>query len=76
MARALSRTDDVLARARELVIASEDSRVLQALRSAERTQSEAQTEYRAGHHEQALRMTQSARAMAHRAMRSAAAKSR
>ncbi len=76
VARALSRTDDVLTRARELLAASDDSRALQSLRSAERTQSEAQTEYRAGHYEQSLRMTQSARAMAHRAMRSAAARPR
>lgn len=74
VARALARTDDVLIRARELLAGSEDPRAQQALRSAERTQAEAQTEYRAGHHEQSLRMTQSARAMAHRAMRSATAK--
>ena len=74
MTRARNRL--VLTRARELLAASDDSRGQQTLRSAERTQSEAQTEYRAGHHEQSLRMTQSARAMAHRAMRSAAARPR
>lgn len=76
VARALSRTDDVLSRARELLATSDDSRAFQVLRTAERMQSEAHAEYRAGHYEQSLRMTQSARAMAHRAMRGAAAEPR
>lgn len=74
--RALSRTDDALARARDLIGGAHDPRAIQALQSAERMQAEAQTEYRAGHGPQALRMTQSARALANRAIRNASAKSR
>lgn len=69
--RALSRTDDVLSRAREVLAGEQDARAAQVLRSAEHMQIEAQSEYRAGHREQALRMTQSARALAHRAVRGA-----
>ncbi|MEO7868742.1 MAG: hypothetical protein ABIU54_13965 [Candidatus Eisenbacteria bacterium] len=74
--RALGRTDDMLTRAREVLSGADEPRAIAMLRSAEHLQAEAQTEYRAGHGEQALRMTQSARAFAHRAIRSATVKSR
>lgn len=76
VSRALSRTDEVIARARDLLSEHPDDRGLQALRAAEQMQSDAQQQARNGHGEQALRMTQSARAMAHRAMRAAAGRSR
>lgn len=71
VARALSRTDEVLATAREALNGTEDARVVQGLRAAERMQGDAHSEFRAGHSEQALRMTQSARTQANRVMRRA-----
>ena len=66
--RALQRTDQLIDRARDRVSgASEPAR--QALARAVEIQGRAWTEFRAGRFEASLRLTQSARAFAHRAIR-------
>lgn len=67
--RAIHRTDEVLARARDVVLASSKNRARDVLSRADRVQGEAQAQLRAGHSEAALRLTQSARIMAYRAVR-------
>jgi len=66
---ALRRTDDVLSRARDAVAAVNGEEGRQALGEATDLQSRAQSEFRAEHFEPSLRLTQAARAMAHRAIR-------
>jgi hypothetical protein len=73
--RALQRTDEVIARARDIVADHPNEQARNALRRAESLQAEAYAQFRAGHFEASLRLTQSARAMAHRAVRLAGGKS-
>lgn len=67
--RALTRTDELISRARDIVGDSENERARQALRRAVELQAEAWVQFRAAHHEASLRITQSARTFAHRAIR-------
>ncbi|MFN8586324.1 MAG: hypothetical protein U0704_00875 [Candidatus Eisenbacteria bacterium] len=68
-ARALQRTDEVLARVREQIGADGASGNRQALAAAEALQADAQLEYQRAHYEQALRMTQVVRVRAKRLVR-------
>jgi len=65
---ALKRTDDVLARARDAVASTGDPTARQALADATDLQNRAQAEYHAEHLEPSLKLTQAARATAHRAI--------
>lgn len=67
--RALRRTDDILARAQEAVSAHEDPRARAALGRAVDLQSEARREFAADRLDSSLRLTQSARNFALRALR-------
>lgn len=67
--RALQRTDQAIERARERVEESGNEAARQALSRAIELQSRAWTEFRAERFEASLRLTQSARAFAHRAVR-------
>jgi hypothetical protein len=67
--RALHRTDEVIVRAREIVAQSPRPRAKEVLARAERVQAEGQGQLRAGHFEAALRLTQTARNTAYRAVR-------
>lgn len=67
--QALRRTDDVIAKAHDAVAAAPSDRARQALAEATDLEGKAQSEYRAGHYDPSLRLTQTARAMAHRAVR-------
>lgn len=68
-ARALQRTDEVLARVREQAGAGGVGLNRQALSAIEAIQAEAQAEYQRAHYEQALRMTQVARVRAKRLLK-------
>ena len=72
-ARALQRTADVIARAREAVGDAAPEPARAALARAEALQSDAQGEYRAQRWDAALRLTQSARLLALRILRPAGA---
>lgn len=67
--RALRRTDEVLARARDAVADHGNERARELLARAERLQGGAHGQLRAGHFAASLRLTQSARTMAYRAIR-------
>lgn len=67
--RALQRTDQLIDRARERVEESGIEAAAQALGRAVELEGRAWTEFRAGRFEASLRLTQSARAFAHRAVR-------
>jgi DNA-binding transcriptional ArsR family regulator len=67
--RALRRTDEVIARAREVVGAGANDAARRALSRAVDLQGEATREDRAEHFDASLRLTTSARAFAHRAVR-------
>lgn len=67
--RALHRTDEVIDRARQELADGESPRAEVAMRQAGDLQQRAWAEFRAGHQEACLRLTQSARTAAHRAMR-------
>lgn len=67
--RALTRTDEVISRAREMIQEHENERARQALGRAIEVQAEAWVQFRAEHFEASLRLTQSARTFAHRAIR-------
>ncbi len=67
--RALTRTDEVISRAREAIHERDDERARQALERAVEVQTEAWTQFRADHFEASLRLTQTARTFAHRALR-------
>jgi hypothetical protein len=69
--RALRRTDEVLSRAREVVGDHGGERAREVLQRAERIQNEAHVQFRAGHFAACLRMTQSSRTLAYRAIRMA-----
>jgi len=69
--RALTRTDEVISRAREVVQEHANERARQALERAIEVQGEAWVQFRAEHFEASLRLTQSARTFAHRAIRMA-----
>ena len=66
---ALRRTDEILARARDVLTASAPEAARRALSEATNLQTRAEAEFRAGHLAVSLRLTQAARAMAHRAIR-------
>ncbi len=67
--RALRRTDEVLARARDVVGDADSEQARNLLARAERVQDEAHAQFRAEHFEACLRLTQTARNLAHRAIR-------
>ena len=67
--RAIRQTDDLLPRAREIVAASGSEPAALLLARAESSQASARREYEADRFESALRMTQTARLQAQRAMR-------
>ena len=67
--RALTRTDEVISRARDVVAEHENEQARQALSRAVELQSEAWIQFRSDHLEASLRLTQSARTFAHRAVR-------
>ena len=72
--RGLTRTDELIARAREALQDRDDARARQALDRAVEVQAEAWSQFRADHLEASLRLTQSARTLAHRALRIAGAR--
>lgn len=67
--RALQRTDELISRAREVVQERGDEAARRALDRAVEIEGEAWAQFRAGHFEGSLRLTQSARTFAHRAIR-------
>lgn len=67
--RALNRTDELIGRARDRVADQGNEQARRALARADQLEAEAWVEFRAEHFEASLRLTQSARAMAHRALR-------
>lgn len=73
VANALQRTDDILARAHEVVDARGTERARNLLANADSLQSRAKSEAQAGHARLALRFTRMAREQAERAMRGSAA---
>jgi hypothetical protein len=72
--RALTRTDELISRARDVVADHENDQARQALGRAIEVQAEAWVQFRADHLEASLRLTQSARTFAHRAIRLAGAR--
>jgi len=72
--RALSRTDELIARAREAVREHGADDARRALDRAVELETEAWSQFRAEHFEASLRLTQSARTFAHRAIRLAGAR--
>jgi hypothetical protein len=67
--RALGRTDELISRARDIVAEHVNEQARQALNRAIDLESEAWVQFRADHEEASLRLTQSARTFAHRAIR-------
>ena len=67
--RAIQRTDEVLSRSHESIDGGPPTQARALLQRASSVQAEAQSEFRAGRYESALRFTQAARVMAQRAMR-------
>lgn len=67
--RGLTRTDELISRAREVLQDRDADRARQALGRAIEIQGEAWSQFRADHLEASLRLTQSARTFAHRALR-------
>ena len=67
--RSLRRTDESISRAHEVVDRRGDERARESLARAEAFQSEARREFVAGRYDPCLRLTQSARSFAHRAIR-------
>ena len=67
--RALRRTDEVLSRARDVVGEHGNERARELLGRAERIQAEAHAQFRTSHFAASLRLTQSARTLAYRAIR-------
>lgn len=67
--RAIHRTDEVIARARDILAERAPERARTLLSRAERVQGEASSQFRAEHFEASIRLTQSARGMTQRAIR-------
>jgi hypothetical protein len=67
--QALRRTDDVIAKAHDAVAAAPDARARESLAEAIDLEGKAIAEFRATHYDPSLRLTQTARALAHRATR-------
>ena len=67
--RALTRTDELISRARETLEEHDADPARQALNRARELEAEAWVQFRADHLEASLRLTQSARTFAHRAIR-------
>jgi hypothetical protein len=72
--RALTRTDEIISRARDLVSEHDSDPARRALDRAVEMEGEAWAQFRADHLEASLRLTQSARTFAHRAIRLAGAR--
>jgi len=72
--RALAHTDELISRARDTLADRESEPARQALSRAVDLQAEAWVQFRADHLEASLRLTQSARTFAHRAIRLAGAR--
>jgi len=72
--RALARTDELISRARDRVAEHDSEQARQALNRAVEVETEAWAQFRADHLEASLRLTQSARTFAHRALRLAGAR--
>lgn len=72
--RGLTRTDELIARARDMVTEHPSDQARQALNRAIELEADAWTQFRADHFEASLRLTQSARTFAHRAIRLAGAR--
>jgi hypothetical protein len=72
--RALTRTDELISRARDVVSEHDSDRARQALNRAVELEAEAWVQFRADRLEASLRLTQSARSFAHRAIRLAGAR--
>jgi hypothetical protein len=72
--RALARTDELISRARDLVAEHDSEQARHALNRAIEVEAEALAQFRADHFEASLRLTQSARTFAHRAIRLAGAR--
>ncbi len=72
--RGLARTDELISRARDALQDRDNDRARQALDRAIELQAEAWVQFRADHFEASLRLTQSARTFAHRALRIAGAR--
>jgi arginine decarboxylase-like protein len=71
--RALSRTDELISRARDVVADHDGEPARRALHRAVEIQTEAWEQFRSGRYEASLRLTQTARTFAHRAIRIASA---
>jgi len=67
--RALARTDELITQAREALADCSDERARAALGHAQEIETEAHAQFGNEHFEASLRLTQSARALAHRAIR-------
>jgi hypothetical protein len=67
--RALRRTDQVISRAHDIVADRGTERAREMLTRAEGVENEAHAQFRAEHYAASLRMTQSARTLAYRAIR-------
>lgn len=74
-ARALRRTDELLARARDRLATQGEERTRKVLRRAIELQERATREFHAGHFEASLRLTQTARTLSERSIRMAGAAS-
>jgi hypothetical protein len=72
--RGLTRTDELISRARELVSEHDSDQARHALNRAIEVEAEAWAQFHADHLEASLRLTQSARTFAHRAIRLAGAR--
>lgn len=72
--RALTRTDEMIARAREVIRQNDIAGAHRALDRAVAVEAEAWTQFRAEHFVEGLRLTQFARTLAHRAVRLASAR--
>lgn len=72
--RALTRTDELISRARDLVSEHDSDQARRALNRAIEVEAEAWAQFRAEHFEASLRLTLSARTFAHRAIRIAGAR--
>jgi hypothetical protein len=68
--RALQRTDDLIGKARDSLTAHPNDRATTTLERAVETQNRARVEFGAGRFEPCLRLTQQARTLAQRSLRS------
>ena len=71
--RALTRPDEIISRAKDAVTEHDSDEARQAVNRAAEMEAEAWSQYRAGKYEVSLRLTQTARTFAQRAIRVASA---